>query len=130
VLRVLKTNEFLGSLKGQLENLAKSQASREQVLHLAEQIGDQLEKNRELGVYDRCFEILDSGFPERIRAICPALTNTESKVCALIRISLSSKEMGMYLHVSSRTIDVHRLHIRRKFNLTPYQSLEKFVVEL
>lgn len=130
VLRVLQTNEFLGSLKIQLEDLAKHHTHREDVLHLAKQIGDQLAKNKELGVYDECFEILHSGFPEKIRTLFSELTTTEAKVCALIRIGLSSKEMGIQLHISSRTIDVHRLHIRRKFNLTPYQSLEKFVAEL
>jgi DNA-binding NarL/FixJ family response regulator len=130
VLRVLQTNEFLGSLKNQLEELAKNHMRQEDVLQLAKQIGDQLAKNKELGVYDQCFEILHSGFPEKVRSLFSELTTTEAKVCALIRIGLSSKEMGIQLHISSRTIDVHRLHIRRKFNLTPYQSLEKFIAEL
>lgn len=48
----------------------------------------------------------------------PQLTPAEIKVCSLIRIGLSSKEIAAILGVSKRTVDSHREHIHKKLNVT------------
>lgn len=48
----------------------------------------------------------------------PQLTPTEVKVCSLIRIGLSSKEIASILDVSKRTVDSHREHIHKKLNIS------------
>lgn len=46
----------------------------------------------------------------------PDLTPTEVRVCSLIRIGLTSKEIASILSVSKRTVDSHREHINGKLN--------------
>ncbi len=58
----------------------------------------------------------------------PQLTSTEIKVCCLIRLGLSSKEIADELCVSKRTIDNHREHIRKKLQLPPRSPLTKFIL--
>lgn len=58
----------------------------------------------------------------------PQLTSAEVKVCSLIRLGLSSKEIADELCVSKRTIDNHREHIRKKLQLPPRSPLTKFIL--
>lgn len=58
------------------------------------------------------------------------LTTTELKVCSLIKVGLSSKEIATLLCVSRRTVDSHRERIRKKFELPPRTSLSNFIASL
>lgn len=60
----------------------------------------------------------------------PSLTVTEMKVCSLIRIGLSSKEIADFLCVSKRTVDSHREHIRTKLNLPVRMQLARTIQAL
>ena len=57
----------------------------------------------------------------------PELTTAELKVCSLIRMGLSSKEIANFLNVSIRTIDNHRQNIRKKFEMPIRSSLARFI---
>ena len=46
------------------------------------------------------------------------LTPREIEICNMIRNGLSSKEIAGLLHISYRTIELHRATIRRKFGIT------------
>lgn len=60
----------------------------------------------------------------------PALTQMELKVCSLIRIGLSSKEISALLCISVRTVDRHREEIRKRLGLPPRFSLHTFIADL
>ena len=60
----------------------------------------------------------------------PSLTVTEMKVCSLIRIGLSSKEIADFLCISKRTVDSHRDHIRTKLNLPVRNQLARAIQSL
>jgi DNA-binding CsgD family transcriptional regulator len=46
------------------------------------------------------------------------LTPREIEICNMIRNGLSSKEIAGLLHISYRTIELHRATIRKKFGIT------------
>jgi xylulokinase len=45
------------------------------------------------------------------------LSATEQKICCLLKIRLSSKEIANLLYLSPRTVETHRLNIRRKLHI-------------
>lgn len=59
----------------------------------------------------------------------PLLTLREKEVLALIAEGLSSKEIAARLDLSVRTVETHRLNIKRKCELEGASSLVKFAVE-
>lgn len=66
---------------------------------------------------------IDSGLSERLAARCPDLTPTEIRVCTLLKIGLSTKDLAALLHVTERAVEKHRYNIRRKLALDPSVSL-------
>ncbi|MEN3110233.1 response regulator [Uliginosibacterium paludis] len=59
----------------------------------------------------------------------PLLTLREKEVLALIAEGLSSKEIASRLSLSVRTVETHRLNIKRKCELEGPSALVKFAVE-
>ena len=60
----------------------------------------------------------------------PDLTETELRICSLIKSSLNNVEIAMKLSVSEDTVENHRVIIRRKMGLNSKQNLRRFLSEL
>ena len=130
VIQLLQKNAFLARLSERIQKLSSGADDTDNLAEIAGDINSHLGNDSEWGAFDQCFGLLQNGFHERLRSQYPSLTTAEAKVAALIRVGLSSKEIGSLLFVASRTVDVHRLHVRRKIGLDPYQSLEQFLTLL
>ncbi|MCL2658570.1 MAG: response regulator transcription factor [Betaproteobacteria bacterium] len=59
----------------------------------------------------------------------PMLTQREKEILALIAEGLSSKEIASRLDLSVRTVETHRLNMKRKLDLDGPAGLVKFAVE-
>lgn len=59
----------------------------------------------------------------------PQVTQREREVLALLAEGLSSKEIAQRLDLSVRTVETHRLNIKRKLELDGSAALVKFAVE-
>lgn len=57
------------------------------------------------------------------------LTDRELEVLTLIGRGLSSKEIGERLHLSQKTVDSHKTHLKEKLNLGGAPELVKFAFE-
>jgi two-component system nitrate/nitrite response regulator NarL len=57
-----------------------------------------------------------------------ALTPREREVLALIAEGLSSRDIGVRLDMSARTVETHRTHLRRKLNLSSPAALVRYAL--
>lgn len=55
----------------------------------------------------------------------PNLSPSELKVCTLLVLNISSKEIGELIGRNVRTIEFTRYNIRKKMNLSPDENLVK-----
>jgi len=59
----------------------------------------------------------------------PKLTQTELKILAYIRVNMNTKDIAQVQNVSIDAVRKMRYRIRKKLELTPKQSLEKFILQ-
>lgn len=94
----------------------------------------ELEGNRDDSLWDEFemrFKDVHNEFYETLRNRFPNLTPAETKVCAFLRLNLSTKEMAELLHKSPASIEVDRARIRKKLGLTNQSiNLSTFINEL
>lgn len=86
----------------------------------------QLEGTRRTEVFDEVVDILRSEFILKLSQVYPALTPTELKICSLLKVDLSTKEIARLLHISVHTVETHRKHIRKKINISTEKNLSSF----
>lgn len=68
--------------------------------------------------------------PEFVGRICrqfPDLSPAEIRLCALLRLDISTKEIAAILSLSTRSIEIYRSRIRGKLGLESGQSLVRFL---
>lgn len=80
--------------------------------------------------FSRQFHKVHHEFYSNLIRRYPALTPAEVKVCSLIRIGLSSKEIAGILCISPRTVESHRMRVHRKMELPAGSSLTGYIARI
>ena len=73
------------------------------------------------------FEKVHAGFFVKLKEAYPNLTPAETRLCALTKLKLDTKEMAAMLGVSTDTIKKTRQRLRKKISLPEDSSLESVV---
>ncbi len=68
-------------------------------------------------------------FYDKLRVEFPKLSPNDLKMCALLRLNLSSKDIANILHMSSASVNVTRSRIRKKMGLSKEVNLVSFLME-
>ena len=79
--------------------------------------------HNEKDLFEEHFDILNDSFIQKLKELCPSLTFDELKVCALLKMNLTSKEIAGKLNLSIRGIETKRYRIRKKLKLNKGSSL-------
>ena len=77
------------------------------------------------------FKNVHQDFYQKLKAIGPDLTPAEIKICAFLKLNMSTKEIASILYKSQSTIEVDRARIRKKLGLTNSKvNLVNYLIEL
>lgn len=80
-------------------------------------------------VYSDVNEIKDSFF-QQLEFKFPSLTEKEKRVASLVRMQLSSKQIGQQLNITPASVDNYRSVLRKKMKLTKEDSLFEYLNQL
>jgi len=78
-------------------------------------------------IFKIMFTDVHKDFFNKLKTKHPALSKSELKFCAYLRIHLSSSQISSVLNVTNEAIKKNRYRIRKKLNLTPQSSLEDYI---
>ena len=76
------------------------------------------------------FGHVHQSFYNKILKQFPNLTRNEKRLCAFLKMNLSTKDISSITHQSLRSIEVARARLRIKMNLDRTDSLTKFFTEI
>lgn len=125
-MSLIKKNEFLNSLKQELQNV-KDSNNLKKVIKI---IDRNLNNNDDWNVFEEAFNNADKDFLKKIKSIHPVLTSNDLRLCAYLRLNLSSKEIAPLLNISSRSVEVKRYRLRKKMDLPHASSLSDYILEI
>jgi DNA-binding CsgD family transcriptional regulator len=78
--------------------------------------------------FETRFEMVHQGFFNRLLEQYPGLTPTELKICSLLRLNMSTKDIALLTNRSIGTVDNVRSNIRKKLNLGADANLTCFLL--
>lgn len=76
------------------------------------------------------FDKVHSDFVVSLKEAHPNLSPNETKLCAYLRMNLSSKEMAQLMNISVRGVEISRYRLRKKLNLSTETSLFSYLISL
>lgn len=80
--------------------------------------------------FDLLFEQTNPRFYKDLSQRHPDLTKGEKRMCAYIKLELSTKEIATVTNRSTRTVETVRYRLRKKLNIPEGVSLETYISEL
>ncbi len=76
------------------------------------------------------FTDVNKHFYEKLNTTYPNLSQTDQKICALIKLNLSSKDMARLLGISTKSVHTTRHRLRKKMGLQRSDNLEELIASL
>jgi ligand-binding sensor domain-containing protein len=74
------------------------------------------------------FDKVHSDFLVSLKAVYPNLTPTELKLCAYLRLNLSSKEIAQITNITIKSVELSRYRLRKKLQIPPEENLFNFLL--
>nr|WP_299384029.1 Two component regulator three Y domain-containing protein [Allomuricauda sp.] len=127
-LNIAKKNEMILELKNMLvinkDKFSNSQRYRSFIKKLNNSIQDTDDWKR----FEVNFKELHEDFFERLLKQYPSLTPKDLKLCAYLKMNLSTKEIAPLMAISVRGVEIHRYRLRKKLEIDSSKSLSNFLI--
>ena len=124
-LHLVEKNEFLKQVKTLIQQNVTGTES--ELRKLVTSIESNVAAKEEWQTFKQKFDRAHDEFIQRLSKEFPQLTPMELKVAALLRIHMENKDIANLLYASVRTIEGHRLNIRKKLGLGLKDNLSVFL---
>lgn len=125
-MSLIKKNEFLNQIKDELKN-TDHQKSVKPVIKI---IDKNINTTDDWKFFQEAFNNADKDFFKKVKSKHPKLTPDDLKLCAYLRLNLTSKEIAPLLNISHRSVEVKRYRLRKKMDLPHETSLTNYILEL
>ncbi|TBN04059.1 LuxR family transcriptional regulator [Hyunsoonleella flava] len=125
-MNLIKKNEFLSSLKQELESIDDA-SKLNKVIRI---IDKNLNNTDDWNLFQEAFNNADKDFLKKVKSMHPNLTSNDLRLCAYLRLNLSSKEIAPLLNISPRSVEVKRYRLRKKMELPHEASLSDYILEI
>ena len=125
-MNIIKKNELLVNIKNELLSV-KDNKGIKPVLKI---INNNLTKSSDWQLFEEAFNNADSDFLKKVKTEHPNLTPNDLRLCAYLRLNLSSKEIAPLLNISARSVEIKRYRLRKKMNLIREKSLVEYILEI
>ena len=127
-MSLIKKNEFLGSIKDELKKV--NEDDNTQLKPVIKIIDKNLNNTDDWKFFQEAFNNADKDFLKKVKSKHPNLTPNDLKLCAYLRLNLSSKEIAPLLNISPRSVEVKRYRLRKKMDLQHESSLTNYILEI
>ena len=124
-MSIIKKNEFLNSIKNELTT-----GGKENINKVIKIIDKNLNNTDDWKMFQEAFNNADKNFIKKIKNIHPELTPNDLRLCAYLRLNLSSKEIAPLLNISPRSVEVKRYRLRKKMDLDHDANLTDYIINL
>lgn len=129
VMYLVKKNELINYISEKLLS-AKSvfkperqESIQEIIIELQSSIDTDIWKT-----YEDRFKAVHKGFYNKLNTLFPHLTENDRKLCALLKLNMTTKDIAAITHQNPNSIDVARTRLRKKLNISNQDiSLVKFL---
>lgn len=124
-IQMLEKNELLDEIKTILNK--KEPTSEKEIKKLVSKYTIQDNNWKD---FDNYFESVNKNFYTRLKQKYPEISSNDLKICALIKLNLSIKEMASILNISPDSVKTARHRLRKKLQLNTEENLTDFILSV
>ncbi len=126
-LRLMAKDELLNDVKTNLKEISEN-PNASSIKKLIKTITINSKEN--WSEFESRFTMVNQGFYSRLKKKYPNLSQYDLKVCALIKLGFSGKEMSKVMGISYESANTSRYRLRKKINLDKNVNLVEFINDI
>jgi DNA-binding CsgD family transcriptional regulator len=111
-----------------IQDKAEHPAARKEIQQLLNLINFDVKVDEDWAHFAHHFDRVHVDFLKHLRERFPQLTSNDLKLCAYLRMNLSTKEIAPLMNISVRGVEGSRYRLRRKLDLPNDANLTEFIL--
>lgn len=132
-MNIVYKNELLNNVHDELLQLKDGEGRRlsnDQLKRISKIIDDARSDERDWNLFEESFNEAHENFFKKLKTNYPELVPNDLKLCAYLRMNMSSKEIASLLNITTRGVEIRRYRLRKKLNLAHDQNLTEFLMDV
>lgn len=125
MMNLIQKNEILSRIREELR-----EANAAQVKSVIRTIDREISEEDNWNFFKEAFTNADKDFFKKAKALHPELTANDLRLCAYLRLNLSSKEIAPLLNISVKSVEIKRYRLRKKMDLERNIQLADYILEI
>ncbi|MFV0469015.1 MAG: triple tyrosine motif-containing protein [Dysgonomonas sp.] len=137
IMNVIRKNEILLDIKDSLSKVSTDIKNKKDVdvalsrlNKMEHSIKENIESDNNWKRFEKNFDLVYENYLKKLSELYPDLTLNDKKVCAYLKMGLSSKDIAPLLNMSVRSVEMNRYRLRKKMNLERDINLVEFLQRL
>jgi ligand-binding sensor domain-containing protein/DNA-binding CsgD family transcriptional regulator len=127
-LNVAKKNELILELKDMLALNKEALSNKQRYRSLTKKLDTAINGEEDWKHFEVNFKELHGDFFDNLLHRFPKLTPKDLKLCAYLKMNLSTKEIAPLMGITVRGVEIHRYRLRKKLDMDSAQNLNKFLI--
>lgn len=125
----IKNKEFLIHIKEELQKQQEKGHTPKQFFNSMIRIIDEnITSDDDWALFQLNFDRIHENFFRNLKEYYPDLTPNDLRLCALLRLNLSTKDISNMMNISIRGIEAARYRLRKRLNIPSEQDLTDFMI--
>lgn len=129
-MSIVQKNKFLVKLNLELQriqNVTEDNSVVSKLTLLKKKVDKEIDNKQHNKMFETYFDEVHNEFFERLKLKYPQLSPKEVRLCAYMRMNISTKEIATLLNITDRGVEVSRYRLRKKMELTREINLPTFL---
>jgi len=124
---LLELNNNIDKISTNLKSTVESQEIKKLLIKMQLDIKQNIERDDNWKKFAENFDLVYENYLKRLGDEYPVLTVSDKKLCAYLKMGLSSKDIAPLLNMSFRSVEMSRYRLRKKLNLDREVNLTEFL---
>ena len=126
-MSIIKKNEILNRVRKQVQDRFQENESIEPIIQI---IDESLSQDDDWELFKEAFNNSDREFLNKLKTAHPELSPNDIRLCAYLRLNLTSKEIAPLFNISPRSVEIKRYRLRKKMGLERDKNLVNYLLTL
>ncbi|GLU44270.1 hypothetical protein Musp01_18940 [Muricauda sp. NBRC 101325] len=127
-LNIARKNEMMLELKNMLVMNKEKFSNSQRYRSFIKQLNSSIEDTEDWKRFEVNFKELHEDFFERLLKSFPSLTPKDLKLCAYLKMNLTTKEIAPLMGITVRGVEIHRYRLRKKLDMDSSDNLSNFLI--
>ena len=132
-MHLVQKGELLTSMKTELNQIMKAvdnDDAASELKKLVKTLSEDDKMDKDWEHFAQHFDKVHNDFVVNLKEKHPKVTGNEIKLCAFLRMNLSTKEIAQLMNISIRGVEISRYRLRKKLALNTEDNLFKYLIDI